>query len=50
VLRDPSYAADNVNLLPDGETLLVSREETTRLDLWSLSSMDVTREVALTVD
>lgn len=46
-LEGVEYAADNVSLLPDGDTLLVTREKTSLLDLRSLASGRVTRTVTL---
>jgi hypothetical protein len=47
-VRAPDYAADNLNLMPDGQGLLVSRLSTTVLDLWELDSLAVTLTVPLT--
>lgn len=46
-IEGPEYQADNVSLLPDGDTLLVTREETSLLDLRSLASGLVSRTVTL---
>jgi hypothetical protein len=47
VLRDAEAEADNLCLLPDGDTLLVTRQKTSLLDLVSLSTGQTTRTVEL---
>jgi len=46
-LRGAETRADNLGLLPDGDTLLVTREKTSLLDLVSLASGQTTRTVEL---
>ena len=46
-VRAPDTAADNVALLPDGATLLLTRDKTRALDLIDLSTLQTTRSIGL---